>query len=1148
MKLTLFLLLFFTLQVTANTSNAQQISLHKKDVSILDILKSVREQTGYLYVCDLEMIQKADKISIHVKNASIRETLDACFQNQALTYSIVDKTIIVKKRANYLPNKSSSRRTKENEKYLPLSKTQHLSTHEIRENVVVKPVSLPVVKGTVTDETGEALVGVNVVQKGTSKGTITDANGSYSLEILNTSAPLVFSFVGYQPQEVEIGSRTIIDIVLKMDNKALEEVVVVGYGIQKRSDLTGAVSSVKAEEIKNLPVRSVNEALQGRAAGVQVTRSNGSPGASSDIVIRGAGSIGGMPPLYIVDGIRMSAGNNFNLQDIESIEILKDASAAAIYGAQAAGGVVLITTKRGSSTTEKMSVNFNAYYGVRKPTHLYSMLNASDYYEGKTAFGMPTSGWGDLSSLPNTNWIDELYTHGIEDSYSLSLSGSSAKTNYYLSANYQKEGGTIIDNWFKRYGIRSNADYKLNPKLKVGETLYGWITETNPTVTSTFPFRSAPLVGVLDPSNPYGGWAKTGSFFGGPNLVAQEMQNHMSNQTYALEGNIYADWQIIPDLSFRTTLGASIYNAKNVRFTEATDYGIVANHIASLSREINNQRNLTANFVLTYSKKIRTHDFKVMAGYEAYKSDLSSLQASAKGFPYVTYNLGLTTNPSSYVASGAELPQTRLLSQFARLNYTFSNKYLVTATVRRDGSDRFGPTNKWGVFPSASVGWKLSEEAFIRDNLAAISNLKIRASYGKLGSTSNIPQYTYQSSYGGSGGTNSMGLTDGSRLKGYALTAQLANENIKWESVLQTDIGLELGLLNNALNFTLDWYSRQTQGMIYQVPVAMSAGFGRTSVYTNIGHMSNKGLEFAADYRGRKGDFTYSLGLNASFNRNLVKQLDGVNNNPISDGEAGIGLDGNAGRTEVGYPMSQFYGYQVEGIFQSSQEVNELNAKAQQAAGDENIYYQNAGTDAGDLKFKDINNDGRITTADRTFIGNPWPKMSYGITLNLGWRAFELTALLQGLQGVDIYNGNKYYTEYFYGDYNSTKDIFNSSFFNGNGLTNQPRIGTNDADGNFIRDPNSNYGRISSYFVEDGSFLKLRNVQLGYNVPVKLLEKIKIEGAKIYVQGQNLLTLTKYSGLDPEVLGRNGTTARGIDTIFSYPRTMLMSMGLNLSF
>jgi TonB-linked SusC/RagA family outer membrane protein len=1148
MKLTMLIFLIGTLQVLAEDTYAQHLSMRKKDCSLLEVLKSVRKQTDYLFIADLDMLSQAEKVTIHVENASLKEVLDASFAGQPLTYNIVDKTIIVKRKTEQTKKTQEEASIKE-----PFSLASGWVLNERMTELMRKKVNLQTifdisVTGKVVDEKGDPLAGVNVIQKGTQRGTSTDEKGVYNIDITDANAVLTFSFVGFTPQEVIVGRRSTIDVTLKVDDKSLEEVVVVGYGTQKRSDLTGSVSSVKAEDIKSLPVRSVNEALQGRAAGVQVTRNDGSPGASSDIVIRGVGSIGGMSPLYIVDGIRMSAGNNFNLQDVESIEILKDASAAAIYGAQAAGGVVLVTTKRGTMGSDKMNINFNAYYGVRQPRNLFNLLNTPDYVRAKAASGVNVGGWGDPNTLADNDWVDQIYRKGSDQSYSLSLSGATPKTNYYLSANYQREGGTQIDNWFERYGIRSNADFKINNRLKVGETLYGWSTRTNPVQTATFPLRSAPVVPVYDPTNPVGGWAKTGTFFTGPNLVANELINHAKNNQYALEGNVYLDWEVIKGLNFRSTFGASIYALNNYKFTEAYDFGTLKNVNAFLSRDQNNSRNFTGNFVLTYARTFGRHEVKAMAGYEAYQSNLSNLHGEAQGFQVITYNLGMTTNPSTYKTSGGEFPQTRLLSQFGRINYTFADKYLFTANVRRDGSDRFGPTNKWGVFPSFSVGWKMSEEAFVRDNLQQVSNLKLRASYGKLGSTSSIPQYTYQASFGGSGGTNILGLPDGSRSKGYALTAQLPNQNIKWEQVNQTDIGLDLGLFKNALNVTADWYSRQTEDMIYQVPVPVSAGFYGSSVYTNIGQMSNKGIELAVDYRGKAKDFTYSIAANAAFNRNLVKQLSGTNNNPINDGAAGDYLESTVSRTQAGNPLAQFYGYIVDGIFQNDADVAALNQKAQEVAGSTSVFYQAAGTGAGDLKFRDINGDGRITIDDKTFIGNPWPKMTYGFSLNVGWKGLDLQAMFQGVAGVDVFNGNKYYTQFFVGDYNTTGDIFKTSFFNGGGLTDQPRVGTTDASGNYVRDPNSNYTRISSFVVENGAFLKLRNLQLGYTLPSSLVKQWKMTGLRVYFQAQNLLTFTKYSGLDPEVLGRNGTTARGLDTIYSYPRTRLLSMGIDLNF
>lgn len=1135
MKLTFYQLLLtilFTSLAIARPVEAQQIV--DQPITLLltnQPVKTVLNQLGRLvdirFAYRSSIVQLNTVVTVKASNQRLGDVLDQLLKPLHLNYQVKGRQIIL-------------------QTDLPSTVVEPAVT----DNAAVSTDQT--ISGVVSDEGGLKLPGVSIVVKGTQRGTTTDSDGRYQINVSDGNAVLIFSFVGYLSQEVVVNNRTSLDLILLNDTKSLSEVVVVGYGTQKRSDLTGSISSVKADEVKNLPVRSVAEALQGRAAGVQVTRTDGSPGAGADIVIRGVGSIGGMAPLYIVDGIRMGTGNNFNLQDVESIEILKDASAAAIYGAQAAGGVVLVTTKRGSQL-DKMNVSFTSYVGVRQPKNLYNLLNTSDYFKAKQAFGINTNGWGDPNTLPNTDWVKALFGNGKEQNYALSLSGASAKSNYYISANYQREDGIRIDNYFERFSLRANSDYKITKRLKFGETLLAWKTNNNPSQNGGIPFRSTPTMPIYDASNPVGGWGTAGSFFAGPNPTGNELIHHQLNKAYALEGNVYADWEISNGLNFRSTLGASIVSGVYYDFREAYDFGSLENTVATLSRDLNTQQSLTANFVLTYGKNIGRHDFKVLAGYESYRQDISTLHGEAQGFQVITNSLELSTNPSSNKTTGGEYPQTRLLSQFGRINYTYAGKYLFTANIRRDGSDRFGPANKFGVFPSASVGWNLSEEAFIRDNLPSVSTLKLRASYGKLGSTSSIPQYTYLSSYAGGGGTNIQGLPDGTRAKGYALTAQLANSDIKWETVNQADIGLDAGLFRNRLNVTLDWYSRQTQDMIYQVPVPQSAGYAASTVYTNIGQMSNKGLEIAVDYRGKAGDFTYGIGANVSFNRNLVKKLDGTNNNPINDGSAGDYTESTVNRTEAGKPLGQFYGYVVEGIFKSDADVAALNQQAQEKAATSgqsaaNIYYQAQATGAGDLKFKDVNGDGRITVDDKTYIGNPWPKMTYGINLNLGWKGFDLTALFQGIQGVSIYNGNKYYTQFIVGDGNTTSDIFKTSFFNGNGLTDKPRVGYTDASGTYVRDPNANYSRISSYYVENGSYFKLRNLQIGYTLPGRLTQRAKIANVRIYFQGQNLLTITKYSGMDPEVYGSNGTTGRGIDNYNTYPRTRLYSMGLSVNF
>ncbi len=999
------------------------------------------------------------------------------------------------------------------------------------------------ITGKVTSDQGESLPGVNVVVKGSTLGTTTDAEGKFSLSVPSGNSILIFSFIGFMSQEVPVTNQTVINVALVSDIQTLSEVVVVGYGTQKRSDLTGSVASVSAKEVKNLPVRSLNEALQGRVAGVQVTKGNGSPGQNADIIIRGAGSINGMPPLYIVDGIRMGTGNNFNIQDIESIEVLKDASAAAIYGSQAAGGVILVTTKRGSEG-DKMKVDFNSYVGVRQPVNMYSLLNRDQYLQAKQAMAVNTSGWGEPAQLPDVDWVDELFGNGQDQNYTLSLSGGSKAANFYMSGNYQREDGIRIDNSFERYNFRINSDYHLSKRLKVGQSLFAWKTSLNPTQNGTIPFRSVPTMAVLDPSNPYGGWGKVPSagYFQGVNGVGNELIHHNVDEASALEGNIYADLEILEGLNFRSTVGAAFINSNESQFREAYDFGTIRNLNANFWKDFKQQENYTVNFVLTYAKTIGAHDFNVMAGYESYRVDRTGVRGEATGFATpVAESFALGTDVTSQRVSGGVDPLRRLVSQFGRINYSYAGKYLFTANIRRDGSDRFGPANKYGVFPSFSAGWRIIEENFMR-SLPFISNLKLRGSYGILGND-NVGQFLYQQVYTPQNPTTS--LPDGTRVQGYGLDLRLPNSNIKWEEVQQTDIALEVGLLEDRFNITMEWYSRQTKDMIYNVPVPFSAGFRGGSVQTNIGQMSNKGVEITASYRVNLGDFRIQAGANASFNQNKVLLLDGVGNNPINAGSAGEYLESVVARTDIGEPMSQFWGYIVEGIFQNDADVATLNQEASEKA-NANVFYQEQGTGAGDLRFKDVNGDGRITVLDKAFIGNPWPKMVYGFNLSLGWKGFDLSALFQGAQGVDIYNGAKHFTGVMAADFNTTSDVFGASFFDGNGLTDQPRVGVLQPNGSYTLDPNKNYTRISNYFVEDGSFLKLQNLQVGYTLPAKLINGLKLSSARVYVMGHNLFTLTKYSGLDPEISG--GVRERGIDNLSTYPRTRLLALGVELGF
>ena len=1005
------------------------------------------------------------------------------------------------------------------------------------------------ITGTVTDaQTGDPLPGVNIVVQGTTQGTTTDMDGNYTIEA-PADATLVFSFVGYQERRVNLDGREEINISLRQAVTELEEVVAIGYGTQRKSDLTGSVSSIPQEEIETESANSLAEAIQGKSAGIYVTQGSGQPGQGADITVRGATSINGLNPLWIVDGVRMGTGKNFNIKDVKSVEILKDAASSAIYGAQAAGGVVLVTTKRGAEA-EDMQIDFTAKYGQREAVELYDLLETQNFIQAKRAIGVDAPRWDNTSQLPNTDWIDVKFRSAQEQEYNLSLSGSSENTNYYISGNYKREDGIVIDNYFERFSLRINSDYQIADNFKVGESLYGWKSFTNPENGGGFPFRSVPTMKKYNPENEMGGWGMhpPGGYYEGTNPLMQQMAHHNDNNDYALRGNVYAQWDILESLQFKTTFKGAFGTWNNSHFQEAWALGALSHPQAEFSKSFGDWQNYMANFVLTYDKSFGNHNLTAMAGYEALKNESTDVNASTSEFPVpVAQSFNLSTRTERSAGGGIGIGRT--LSQFGRISYNYDRRYLLQANIRRDGSDKFGPQNKWGVFPSVSAGWRISEESFMQ-NIDFISNLKLRGGYGVLGSDA-IGQFLYETTYTS---LNVHSFAD-ERYSGWGIN-KFPNRSVKWEEVKQTDIGVDMGFFDNSLTFTFDWYKKETEDMLYQVRLPVSSGIGGHNsspqdVPINLGQIDNKGVEFTLNYQNQTGDFTYSFGGNASFNENEVKQL-GVNNIPIRSGGAGRTWNSSISITETGSPMGMFYGYVVDGIFESDQAVEQLNNQLP-----EGEFYQSAQTGAGDLRYRDIAStneagevimepDGKITAADKTHIGNPWPEIVYGFNGSVEYKGFDLRFNFHGVAGNDIYNGAMAYTHNIYGDYNTTSEVFGASYFNGNDLTDQPRLGFFDEEGNYVKDPNGNYQNVSSYFVQDGSYLKLRNLQIGYSLPSAILNSINMQHARIYISGQNLFTITDYSGIDPELAGN--VKSRGIDNISIYPHTRLIAVGLELGF
>lgn len=1131
-----------------NSSISQTDQGEKKETSLSEVLQTLENQhsiniTYRSDVLDDKYVSQseADNLLATSKTA-LEDSMRRLMQSYGLSFKKYSETLYIIFLQRTLPEKVDN---------TPLNKIENQILPEGLEKVSgnlyasFKSRYDKTVSGKVIDLADDSpLPGVNVVVKNTTIGGVTDVEGNYRLSLPDNAEILVFSSVGYESEEIEIGNRSIINVSLSPDIQALQEIVVVGYGTQERKDLTGSVASVQGDAIKNLPVNDISGALQGRMAGVEVIRNSAEPGAGSDVIIRGVSSLRNKDPLYIVDGVRQS-GNNINIQDIESIDVLKDASAASIYGAAAAGGVIVITTKKG--TKGKPRVNFNGRYGLTQPL-LYDLLGRDDYVRLKRSLDPGYLQGEDIGQLPNTDWVDALYSNGTEQNYNLSISGATDNSNYFVSGLYNREDGIFIDNSSELYGARLNSEFNLSSRIKVGEQLYVYQRATNPVADddnqSNPPFRSTPLMSVYDDTNPIGGFGMAPAGFGGANYVGIERSTIGENKDFRLQGNVYAEVDLPLDLTFRTTLGYTTTHKADLRFEKRYDFGPVARNNNQLEKEFVNETRLLNNYVLTFDRSFGIHQLTALVGYEQIIDKESSVrgiqtnQALEPNFAFFP-----TTETEQFTDGGDRrgggFDENGLIkSQFGRINYALADKYLLTASVRRDANfTKFGPGNQYGVFPAASVGWRISDEAFFSPLSSVVSYLKIRGSYGVLGND-NIPSYQFLSTFDLVGAQDF--TPNGDRNLGYSQEI-IPNRNIKWESIYQTNIGLDLEMLEGKVYATLDWYNKTTEDMLYGLPIPSSSGI-RKSFFTNIGSVRNRGVELLVGYRNKVNELKYDISFNAAYNQNKVLNLDDINENPVNDGRQpsfGIFSRQSITRTQAGEPFGQFYGFVAEGIYQTDAEA----AEGPQFAG--------RTARAGDLKFKDVNEDGELSEDDRTFIGNPNPALVYGLNLSFDWKGIDLRMLFNGVAGVDLFNVTGAQTRYLYQDGNTTDRVFEASFLGDNGLTDYPRLGYLEDDGSggvdFLNDPNGNYTEANSFWVEDGSYLKLKNLQIGYNLPGDWLAPLQMQQARVFFMANNLFTLTRYTGLDPEI-GGGRVTNRGLDQPDRYPQARYFSLGIDVTF
>ncbi|KAA6436845.1 TonB-dependent receptor [Dyadobacter flavalbus] len=991
------------------------------------------------------------------------------------------------------------------------------------------------ISGTVSDEKGEGLPGVGIVVKGTTIGTTTDVEGKFTLGLPENATTLVLSSVGMKSMEVPVDGKTVFAITMLSDERALNEVVVVGYGTTRKSDITGAVASVKAEQITQIATANPLQAIQGRVAGVNITSQSGEPGSGVRVRIRGVGTINNSDPLYVVDGFQTNDISFLAPGDIASMEILKDASATAIYGSRGANGVILVTTKRGKSGAPKIS--FDAYAGVQKAWNKVDLLNASQYatlrLESYANDGtvLPTDGtlYQTLNGFKQsgekgTNWQDEVMQTGVMQNYSLNIMGGNEKHRYSLTGTYFDQQGIVKNTPMKKLFLRFNNDFYVTKWLNAGISAAYASTDRTPyfgdqyggVLTSALSVSS--LAKAWDPATNF--WGKRPVPEGGaynPARIVSEYKNNKAYQTL-VNSNFFLDAKISKDLSFRTQFGMNWLTTHDKRYLPQY---YLANDDQRQHSSLREGRGETLGWVwtnyLTYNKTFGKHNITAMAGIESQRSTFSDMRLTVLDVPNDKSQWYLSaTKSTDYLLETGQSDES-IQSYFGRVNYNFDERLLLTATLRRDGSSRFLPNNRWGTFPSFALGYNLAEESFIK-SIPAISQLKLRAGWGQVGNQNSAANYGYVTTVSG----NNMYVFGDNAVQGFAPTTA-SNPDLKWETTTSTNFGIDAGFFSNRLSLTADYFIKNTSDMIVRVPIPVFAGVGPP--YVNAGSMSNKGVELALNYRSSVKDFTYDIGVNASKILNRVTDLGG--GEPIAGGDVN-GL-GQTTRTEVGREIAVFYGLKTDGIFRTQADLDAYTKEG-------TPIQPNA--KPGDVKFVDLNNDGVIDNKDRTYLGSATPSFSFGFNTSLGYKGFDLSFFLQGVTGVELVNGLGHWMNNANGMFNSVASRMDR-WTPENTNTDQPRMTQ--------LNPNNN-DQFSDRFVSNGNYVRFRNLTLGYTLPKTVLEKARISNLRIYVAADNLFTFTKYKGMDPEIGEFNNNPLNfGVD-MGAYPQPRVGRIGLSVNF
>lgn len=1094
MRISTFLLMvcvFCSYAGNAHSQNAK-VSIRMNNVKLDKILNEIENQTDYLFIYNNQV--DINKItSVKVKNEAVAQVLDRILSGTGINYELEGTHII-------------------------------LTTEAIKDLHAQQQAKT--VTGTVTDVSGEPIIGANIRIKGTTTGTITDIDGNFSIEAEPQSV-IEVSYIGYLTQETVINNQKSIRFLLKEDTKTLDEVVVIGYGVQKKADLTGSVANINTEKLNTQSNANIGQALQGKIAGVDIVSQGGAPGSGTRIMVRGIGTLNNASPLYIVDGMYMNSIDHINPNDIASIDVLKDASSAAIYGSRAANGVIIVTTKEGSNTEGKPIINLSVNLGISTASKFLDMLDAKGWAEvttiarqaiGKPALDMAT----DLANKPDNDWQDIMFRPALMQNYNLSVKGGGKYSTYYTGLGYFNQDGIVKGTNYQRYNIQSKNDYKRGI-FSAGTNLIISFSHDKPLhqelrggMIGTI-LQSVPTLEKYDDTREGGYGGTYGDVVNIPHPLAIIDDNIMDryNENVKIFANLYAQIELFKGLKYKLNLTPDFSFERYKNYLNKYDFGLATNSITQLTERQRRRRNILVENLLTFDRTFGEHKISALAGYTYQDSRFRHIQAYGEGLPQGLEEIdAATTNRSNEGNSWRSV----LTSILGRVFYSYQNKYLFTATIRRDGSSKFGKNNRYGYFPSFSLGWNVAEEKFM-ENVHWLDQLKLRGGYGVLGNQE-IDNYQYSSTI-----TTGINYPDGNGglLQG-AFPKNFANPDIKWEETAMTNVGIDFMAFNNRLSLTADYYVKNTKDILLTVPIPISSG-GANDPIRNAGKIRNNGFEFNLGWMDQPNpDISYGINLIGSFNKNKVIAM-GSESGSIKGGSTNQNI--TTSETKAGYPIGGYWLISTAGYFNSQEEVDAYakdGKKIQPAA------------EPGDIKFVDANNDGVINDDDRVFQGSPFPDFTFALNGNMRYKNFDLSIGLQGVLGNKIYNATR----------QTLEDVTKGSNFLASCLdywtpenknASHPRLTWDD--------PNRNTRAESDRYLENGSYLRLRSVQLGYTFPQTWF-KGAIQHARVYINAENLFTITSYSGYSPDVNADNANY-RGFDN-FIYPTNRTFMLGLNVTF